>query len=60
MTRETVGKISTDTLKNSLENTHSAHDQMKEMIAHYEKNINELFDQSDRSQKKQLKENTLK
>jgi len=43
MTRETVGKISTDMLKNSHENTHSAHDQMKEMLTDYEKNIHEAI-----------------
>lgn len=43
MTRETVGKSSTDLLKKVPNNNHSAHDQMKEMLTDYEKNIHEAI-----------------
>lgn len=39
MTRETVGKISSDLIINTVDNTHSAHDQALEQLADYEDNI---------------------
>ena len=41
--RETVGKLSTDLLKSAHTNDHSAHDQMREMLTDYEKNIHEAI-----------------
>ena len=40
MTKETVGKVSSDLLKSAYKNDHSAHDQMREMLTDYEFNIN--------------------
>lgn len=41
--RNTVGKSSTELLKKSHQNVHSAHDQMREMLTDYEKNIHEAI-----------------
>ena len=41
--RETVGKISADLLKSAHANSHSAYDQMREMLTDYEKNIHEAI-----------------
>lgn len=41
--RQSVGKISSDMLKKAHQNTHSAYDQMREMLTDYEKNIHEAI-----------------
>lgn len=41
--KETVGKISKELLTQSHQNIHSAHDQMREMLTDYEKNIHEAI-----------------
>lgn len=43
MKKETVGKLSTDLLKSAPSNDHSAHEQMKEMLTDYEKNIHDAI-----------------
>jgi hypothetical protein len=37
--RETVGKIATDLAKNSVDNTHSAHEQMLECLTEWDKSL---------------------
>jgi hypothetical protein len=44
MTRETVGKISSDLIKNAVDDTHSAHEQMQESLTDYDKNLFENID----------------
>jgi len=39
MTRDTVGKLSADLNKNAVDNTHSAHEQMKEQLSEYDYNL---------------------
>ena len=39
MTKETVGKLSSDLLAKQVDDTHSAHEQMLEQLSEYEKNI---------------------
>lgn len=43
MTRPTVGKLATDLLKSAHQNDHTAHDQMREMLTDYEKNMHEAI-----------------
>lgn len=43
MERETVGKISLDLLKNSVDDTHSAFDQMREQLSEFDKNIHDCI-----------------
>lgn len=44
MTRETVGKISQELAIKSLDDTHSAHDQMQESLNEYDKNLYECIE----------------
>lgn len=39
MNRDTIGKIATDLQVKSLDNTHSAHEQMQESLTEYDKNL---------------------
>jgi len=39
MTRETVGKVSSDLLPQQVDNTHSADEQMREQLQDYDKNL---------------------
>jgi hypothetical protein len=41
--RDTVGKISSDLLKNSGDDTHSAHEQMQESLTDFDKNMHECI-----------------
>lgn len=45
MTRETVGKLSSDLIVKSSDNKHSAHDQMEEQLKDYEKNVDDAIRQ---------------
>ena len=43
MTRDTVGKISSDLIVKSVDNTHSAEEQMREQLIDYDRNILECI-----------------
>jgi len=44
MNRETVGKISSDLLIKSVDNTHSAYEQMLESLTDFDKHMHETID----------------